>query len=56
MPKEHIPATSGNVPGPMRDEEDLAEDLAEELEEEQAEDLAEDEPDDEDGSGLGPRG
>lgn len=52
MPKEHIPATSGIVPGPMRDEEDLAE----ELEEEQAEDLAEDEPDDEDGSGLGPRG
>jgi len=52
MPKEHIPATSGNVPGPMRDEEDLAE----ELEEEQAEELAEDEPDDEGGSGLGPRG
>ena len=52
MPKEHIPATSGNVPGPMQDEEDLAE----ELEEEQAEDLAEDEPDDEGGSGLGPRG
>jgi hypothetical protein len=54
MPKEHIPATPGNVPGPMRDEEDLAEELEEEQVE--IEDLAEDEPDDEQGSGLGPRG
>jgi hypothetical protein len=53
MPKEHIPATSSNMPGPIRDEEDLAE----ELEEDQvvSEDLAEKAPIDEEG-GLGRRG
>lgn len=51
--KEHIPATSGNMPGPIRDEEDLAE----KLEEDQvvSEDLAERAPVDEEG-GLGPQG
>lgn len=53
MPKEHIPATSSNMPGPIRNEEDLAE----ELEEDQvvSEDLAEKAPVDEEG-GLGPQG
>jgi hypothetical protein len=46
MPKDHIPATSNSVPGPVRDEDDIAE----ELDEREIEDAPEEE------GGLGPRG
>ena len=51
MPKDHIPATSNSVPGPVRDEDDIAEELDErDIEEEKPEDEPEEE------GGLGPRG
>jgi hypothetical protein len=51
MPKENLPSTPPNTePGPMRDDEDLAEDLDENRPSDEAEDT------DADSSGLGPRG
>jgi hypothetical protein len=51
MPKENLPSTPPNTePGPMRDEEDLAEDLDENRP------LDETEDGDANSSGLGPRG
>ena len=50
MPKENIPATSNDAPGPIRDE-DL---IADETEKENSDATTEEEPEEE--GGLGPRG
>jgi hypothetical protein len=50
MPKENIPSTGNDVPGPIRDEDFIAD----EIEKETSDDPAEEEPEEE--GGLGPRG